>query len=93
MPPLWPKSGKNFTDVIREICAAGAGPVSAEAVSDYDGMLREGFVLREIAKHVTLQVPPTADWLRSRFNHSPTDKSHAALLADWGLTGSDDCLR
>src|ERR1700687_3705344 len=42
------------------------GPVSAEvAATDYDGMMREAAVLREIAKNVTIKVPLTPDGLRA----------------------------
>jgi transaldolase len=65
-PSLVAKSGKKFTEVIAEICAIVPGPVSAEvAATDYDGMLREAYVLREIAKNVTIKVPLTVDGLRA----------------------------
>jgi transaldolase len=65
-PSLVAKTGKKFTDIIRDICAVVPGPVSAEvAATDYDGMLREAFVLREIAKNVTIKVPLTPDGLRA----------------------------
>jgi transaldolase len=65
-PSLVAKTGKKFTDIIREICAIVPGPVSAEvAATDYDGMMREAFVLREIAKNVTIKVPLTPDGLRA----------------------------
>jgi transaldolase len=65
-PSLVAKIGKKFTDIIREICAVVPGQVSAEvAATDYDGMMREAFVLREIAKNVTIKVPLTPDGLRA----------------------------
>jgi transaldolase len=65
-PSLVAKTGKKFTEIIRDICAVVPGPVSAEvAATDYDGMLREAFVLREIAKNVTIKVPLTPDGLRA----------------------------
>src|ERR1035438_8010222 len=65
-PSLVAKTGKKFTDIIREICAIVPGPVSAEvAATDYDGMMREAAVLREIAKNVTIKVPLTPDGLRA----------------------------
>jgi transaldolase len=60
------KTGKKFTDIIHEICAVVPGPVSAEvAATDYDGMMREVFVLREIARNVTIKVLLTPDGLRA----------------------------
>jgi transaldolase len=65
-PSLVAKTGKKFTDIIREICAIVPGPVSAEvAATDYDGMMREASVLRELAKNVTIKVPLTPDGLRA----------------------------
>ena len=65
-PSLIANSGKKFTDVIAEICAIVPGPVSAEvAATDFDGMIREAYVLREIAKNVTIKVPLTPDGLRA----------------------------
>jgi transaldolase len=65
-PSLVAKTGKKFTEIIREICAMVPGPVSAEvAATDYDGMMREAAVLREIAKNVTIKVPLTPDGLRA----------------------------
>ncbi|MGD0434112.1 MAG: fructose-6-phosphate aldolase [Acetobacteraceae bacterium] len=65
-PSLVAKTGKKFTDTIAEICSIVPGPVSAEvAATDYDGMMREASVLREIAKNVTIKVPLTPDGLRA----------------------------
>jgi transaldolase len=65
-PSLVAKTGKKFTDIIRDICAVVPGPVSAEvAATDYDGMMREASVLREIAKNVAVKVPLTPDGLRA----------------------------
>jgi transaldolase len=65
-PSLVAKTGKKFTEIIREICDIVPGPVSAEvAATDYDGMMREASVLREIARNVTIKVPLTPDGLRA----------------------------
>ena len=65
-PSLIAKSGRNFIEVIREICAIVEGPVSAEvAALDYEGMLREANVLRKIASNVTIKLPLTPDGLRA----------------------------
>jgi transaldolase len=49
-PSLIAKSGRNFVEVVREICAIVPGPVSAEvAAIDVDGMLAEGRHLARIA--------------------------------------------
>ena len=65
-PSLIAKSGRQFKDVIAEICLIVEGPVSAEVVSlDYDGMMREAADLRKIAKNVTIKVPLTLDGLKA----------------------------
>ena len=65
-PSLVAKSGRDFKDIIREICAIVEGPVSAEvAALDADGMLTEGRRLAEIAANVTVKVPMTWDGLKA----------------------------
>lgn len=65
-PSLVAKAGRQMRDIIAEICAIVPGPVSAEvAATDFDGIMREGRVLREIARNVTVKVPLTADGLRA----------------------------
>lgn len=65
-PSLIAKSGRDFKEVIAEICSFVEGPVSAEvAALDYDGMMREANVLRKIAKNVAVKVPLTVDGLRA----------------------------
>lgn len=65
-PSLIAKSGRNFIDVIGEICKIVDGPVSAEVAStDYDNMVREGEKLAKIAKNVCIKVPLTVDGLKA----------------------------
>jgi transaldolase len=65
-PSLVAKSGRNFLDVIKEICAIVPGPVSAEVTAlDTATMLAEGRKLAKIAKNVTVKVPLTPDGLRA----------------------------
>ena len=50
-PTLVAKSGRNFKEVVAEICELVPGPVSAEvAATDLDGMLREGRALAKIGR-------------------------------------------
>ena len=59
-PSLIAKSGRDFLEVIAEICAIIDGPVSAEATaSDAETMLKEGQKLASIAKNVAVKVPLT----------------------------------
>ena len=64
-PSLIAKSGRNFIELIEEICGVVSGPVSAEvAATDYETMRKEAEVLRKIADHVAVKVPLTEDGLR-----------------------------
>ena len=65
-PSLIAKSGRNIIQTIEEICGIVSGPVSAEVTAtDYDGMMREGARLAEIASNVTVKLPLTVDGLRT----------------------------
>jgi transaldolase len=65
-PSLIAKSGRNFLEVVKEICAIVDGPVSAEVVAmDYDGMLREADIVRNLAKNVCVKLPLTMDGLKA----------------------------
>jgi transaldolase len=65
-PSLVAKTGRNFLDVVREICAIVPGPVSAEvAALDFPTMLAEGRKLAKIAPNVTVKVPLTPDGLKT----------------------------
>jgi transaldolase len=65
-PTLVAKSGRNFKEVVAEICELVPGPVSAEvAATDLDGMLREGRSLAKIAGNVAVKVPLTWEGLKA----------------------------
>ncbi|MCF4098482.1 fructose-6-phosphate aldolase [Maritalea mediterranea] len=65
-PSLIAKSGRNFLDVIKEICDLIDSPVSAEvAALDHDTMMKEAEVLKEIAPNVVIKLPTTLDGLKS----------------------------
>jgi transaldolase len=65
-PSLVAKAGRNFKEVVAEICAIVPGPVSAEvAATDVAGMLKEGRTLARIAGNVTVKVPLTWDGLKA----------------------------
>lgn len=65
-PSLIAKSGRDFKDVIAEICAMVEGPVSAEVTAlDSQGMIAEGKELAKIASNVTVKVPLTLDGLKA----------------------------
>ena len=65
-PSLVAKAGRNFKEIVAEICEVVAGPVSAEvAATDYEGMMKEARVLSKIAKNVAIKVPLTLDGLKA----------------------------
>jgi transaldolase len=65
-PSLIAKSGRDFKEVIAEICKIVSGPVSAEvAATDYENMIREGEILSKIAKNVCIKLPMTLDGLKA----------------------------
>ncbi len=64
-PSLVAKAGRNFLELVAEICKLVEGPVSAEVAStDYETMLKEGKKLAKIAKNVAVKVPLTPAGLK-----------------------------
>jgi len=65
-PSLIHKAGRDFLEVVREICQIVPGPVSAEVVAlDHAEMMREAEVLRKIAGNIAVKVPLTLDGLKT----------------------------
>ena len=65
-PSLVAKSGRDFTEVIQEICGIVDGPVSAEVTATQTAqMIQEGQKLAQIANNVAIKVPLTMDGLRA----------------------------
>ncbi len=65
-PSLVAKSGRDFFEVLKEICAVVPGPVSAEVTAtDVAGMIKEGEKLARIADNITIKVPMTWDGLKA----------------------------
>ena len=65
-PSLILKSGRDITEVTREICNMVAGPVSAEVVAEKaEDMIREGRLLADIAPNIAIKVPLTWDGLKA----------------------------
>ncbi len=57
-PSLVAKTGRNFREVIEEICTIIDGPISAEVVStDTEGMLKEARQLAEIHSNIVIKIP------------------------------------
>lgn len=65
-PSLIAKSGRDFIEVITEICGIVDGPVSAEVVAtDAAGMIAEGEKLAKIADNITVKLPLTMEGLKA----------------------------
>jgi len=65
-PSIIAKSGRDFKDVIAEICKITDGHVSAEVVAmQADKMIEEGRHLRKIASNVCVKLPLTMDGLKA----------------------------
>lgn len=65
-PSLIGKSGRDFRDVIVEICEVTDGPVSAEVIAtDEAGMLEQGRALAALATNVVVKLPLTLDGLKA----------------------------
>lgn len=65
-PSLIAKSGRDFKEVIAEICDVIDGPVSAEVASmDFETMKAEGEHLAKIAPNVVVKLPLTLDGLKA----------------------------
>jgi len=65
-PTLVAKSGRQFLEVVAEICAVVDGPVSAEVVAlDHATMMKEAGILRQISPNVAVKVPLTIDGLKT----------------------------
>jgi transaldolase len=64
-PSLVAKTGRQFIDLVTEICEVVDGPVSAEvAATDFDTMLAEGRFLSTLAPNVAVKVPLTPAGLK-----------------------------
>jgi transaldolase len=65
-PTLIAKEGRNFEEVVREICEIVDGPISAEVVSeDAEGMVREARELAKIHKNIVIKIPMTPEGLKA----------------------------
>lgn len=65
-PSLIAKEGRDFAQVVKEICAIVDGPVSAEVLSpDAPGMLKEAQPLIKIHPNVAVKIPMTLEGLKA----------------------------
>ncbi|MCF8111838.1 MAG: fructose-6-phosphate aldolase [Desulfobacteraceae bacterium] len=65
-PTLIAKEGRDFKEIINEICEIVDGPISAEAISlDVDGMITEARELAKIHKNIVVKIPMTIEGLKA----------------------------
>ena len=65
-PSLIAQSGRDFEDVLRDICKTVAGPVSAEVVATDSGeMVAQGRALAAIAGNIAVKLPATWEGMRA----------------------------
>lgn len=65
-PSLIAKEGRDFKELIAEICGIVDGPISAEVISlDTDGMVREARDLAKIHPNIVVKVPMTVEGLKA----------------------------
>ncbi len=65
-PSLVAKSGRDFIEVLGEICVLVPGPVSAEVTAtETQAMLAEARLLAQVAENVVVKVPLTPDGLKA----------------------------
>ncbi len=57
-PSLVAKTGRDYKEVVKEICEICPGPISAEVIStDYEGMMREARDWASLADNIVVKVP------------------------------------
>src|SRR5712692_8066119 len=65
-PSLVAKEGRDFKELLKEICSIVHGPVSAEVVAtDSAGMMREGRELAKVDDNIVVKVPLIAEGLKA----------------------------
>ena len=65
-PSLIAKEGRDFEEIIKEICEIVDGPISAEVIStDTDGMVKEAKHLATIHKNIVIKIPMIVDGLKA----------------------------
>jgi transaldolase len=65
-PTLVAREGRDFEELIKEICTIVDGPVSAEVISlNTEGMLKEARTLANIHENIVVKIPMTIDGLKA----------------------------
>lgn len=65
-PSLIAKEGRDFEEIIKEICEIVDGPISAEVISiDAEGMVKEARQLSKIHDNIVVKIPLLVDGLKA----------------------------
>jgi transaldolase len=65
-PSLIAKEGRDFEEIIRDICQIVDGPISAEVISlEKEGMVKEARHLSAIHDNIVVKIPLTIDGLKA----------------------------
>ncbi len=65
-PSLIARTGRKFSDVVKEICEIAKGPVSAEVMAeDATGMVAEAEQLAAVAPNIVVKIPMTVEGLKA----------------------------
>jgi len=65
-PSLIAKEGRNFKEVVQEICQIVDGPISAEVISlEAEGMVAEARELAQIHPNIVIKIPMTPEGLKA----------------------------
>ncbi len=65
-PSLIAKEGRDFKEVVTEICSIVDGPISAEVISeDSEGMLTEARDLVKIHENIVIKIPMTSEGIKA----------------------------
>lgn len=89
-PSLIAKEGRNFREVVEEICRIVPGPVSVEVVgTTYDAMMAEGREVAKIADNVVVKIPMLKEGLRAvrDLSQDGIHQYHPRLLGSTGPPG------
>ena len=79
-PSLIAKVGRNFQEVVKEICSIVNGPISAEVISvEAPQMVEEAVPLAAIHPNVIIKVPMTGEGLKAVLN--PLEAREDKVLA------------
>ena len=81
-PSLIAKEGRDFEEIIKDICKIVDGPISAEVISlETEGMVKEARHLAKIHKNIVVKIPMTVDGLKAtRTLHDEGIKTNVTLI-------------